>query len=59
MNAFNLRFGAASTPAQRQVYDTLYPKLVELRNEVAPALAATTASASTTREPSRATSSRG
>jgi hypothetical protein len=39
MNAFNLRFGAASTPRQRQIYDSLYPKLVELRNEVAPALA--------------------
>ena len=49
MNAFNLRFGAATTPTQRQVYDTLYPKLVELRNEVAPALAATTASTSTTK----------
>ena len=41
MNAFNLRFGAATTPTQRQVYDTLYPKLVELRNQVAPALAST------------------
>jgi hypothetical protein len=39
MNAFNLRFGAASTPTQREVYNSLYPKLVELRNEVAPALA--------------------
>jgi hypothetical protein len=39
MNSFNLRFGAASTPTQREVYNSLYPKLVELRNEVAPALA--------------------
>jgi hypothetical protein len=41
MNAFNLRFGVASTPTQRLVYDELYPKLVALRNEVGPALAAT------------------
>jgi hypothetical protein len=40
MNAFNLRFGPATTPRQRQVYDTLYPKLVKLRNDIAPALAA-------------------
>jgi hypothetical protein len=39
MSAFNLRFGAASTPEQKLVYNSLYPKLVELRNEVAPALA--------------------
>jgi hypothetical protein len=39
MSAFNLRFGAATTPTQKLVYDTLYPKLVELRNQVAPALA--------------------
>jgi hypothetical protein len=45
MNAFNLRFGAASTPQQRMAYDTLYPRLVELRNQVAPALA--TAAATT------------
>lgn len=45
MNAFNLRFGVASTPTQKLVYDSLYPQLVELRNEVGPALAATTASA--------------
>ena len=46
MNAFNLRFGVASTPAQKQTYDQLYPKLVDLRNEVGPALAATSGSTS-------------
>ncbi len=51
MNAFNLRFGATSTPTQRQVYDTLYPKLVDLRNEVGPALATTTASPTKGTEP--------
>jgi hypothetical protein len=39
MNAFNLRFGVASTPQQQEVYRFLYPKLVELRDQVAPALA--------------------
>ncbi|QEH36735.1 hypothetical protein OJF2_53200 [Aquisphaera giovannonii] len=39
MNAFNLRFGPAGTPEQRMVYDALYPKLVALRDQVAPALA--------------------
>ena len=39
MSAYNLRFGEATTPAQKQVYDSLYPKLAELRAEVAPALA--------------------
>jgi hypothetical protein len=39
MNSVNLRFGAANTPAQRQAYDALYPKLVTLRNQVGPALA--------------------
>jgi hypothetical protein len=43
MNAFNLRFGPATTPKQREVYDSLYPKLVDLRNQIAPALAATAA----------------
>jgi hypothetical protein len=43
MSAFNLRFGEAKTPRQQQVYDSLYPKLVDLRDEVAPALAAATA----------------
>lgn len=40
MRSFNLRFGVASTPQQRMTYDSLYPKLVALRDEVAPALAA-------------------
>jgi hypothetical protein len=39
MSAYNLRFGQATTPVQKQVYDSLYPKLSELRAEVAPALA--------------------
>jgi hypothetical protein len=43
MNAFNLRFGSATTPKQKEVYDSLYPKLVDLRNQIAPALAATSA----------------
>ncbi len=37
MNACNLRFGVADTPRQRKVYDTLYPKLVALRDQIAPA----------------------
>ena len=40
MNAFNLRFGAATTPDSREAYDSLYPKLVDLRNQIAPAVAA-------------------
>ncbi len=43
MTAFNLRFGVASTPQQREVYNFLYPKLVQLRDEVAPALATSAA----------------
>ena len=39
MSAYNLRFGEATTPTQKAVYDSLYPKLAELRAEVAPALA--------------------
>lgn len=39
MNAFNLRFGVANTPRQREVYSMLYPKLVSLRDQIAPALA--------------------
>jgi hypothetical protein len=39
MNAFNLRFGPADTPRQRQVYDMLYAKLDALRNQIAPLLA--------------------
>ena len=41
MNAFNLRFGSAATPRQRQIYDALYPKLVTLRDRIAPLLATT------------------
>lgn len=36
MKAFNLRFGAANTNSQRQVYNGLYPLLVRLRNEASP-----------------------
>ncbi|WP_165249439.1 hypothetical protein [Paludisphaera soli] len=36
MNAFNLRFGVASTPRQRDVYGVLYRQLVQLRDEVNP-----------------------
>jgi len=39
MSAFNLRFGEATTPRQRIIYQTLYPRLVDLRDQVAPALA--------------------
>jgi hypothetical protein len=39
MRSFNLRFGAATTPRQREVYNELFPKLAKLRDEVAPALA--------------------
>jgi hypothetical protein len=39
MSAYNLRFGEASTPVQKTAYNAIYPKLVELRAEVAPALA--------------------
>ena len=39
MSAYNLRFGQAKTEPQRAAYDTIYPMLVELRDEVAPALA--------------------
>jgi hypothetical protein len=38
MNAFNLRFGVASTREQREAYDSLYPRLVALRTEVVAAL---------------------
>ncbi|ODT96869.1 MAG: hypothetical protein ABS79_07785 [Planctomycetes bacterium SCN 63-9] len=41
MNAFNLRFGPATTPQQRAIYTSLYPGLAKLRDQVAPALAAT------------------
>jgi hypothetical protein len=39
MDAFNLRFGQATTPRQRTLYQELYPKLVALREEVVPILA--------------------
>ncbi len=51
MNAFNFRFGPATTPSQREAYDALYPRLVDLRNQVAPALAAATTSKSSGNEP--------
>src|SRR5206468_2915311 len=47
MNAFNLRFGVASTPQQRMAYDALYPQLVTLRNQIAPALASASSPAPT------------
>jgi hypothetical protein len=37
MREQNLRFGAASTAAQRAVYRSLYSQLVQLRDEIAPA----------------------
>jgi hypothetical protein len=51
MNAFNFRFGPATTPKQREVYDSLYAKLVDLRNQIAPALAATAAAPASGTEP--------
>ena len=42
MTAFNLRFGPAVTPPQRQAYTALYPQLVKLRDEAAKALADST-----------------
>ncbi|WP_165073582.1 basic helix-loop-helix domain-containing protein [Paludisphaera rhizosphaerae] len=36
MNAFNLRFGVASTPRQREVFNVLYRQLLQLRDEVNP-----------------------
>jgi len=39
MSSFNLRFGEAKTQAQRAAYGALYPMLVDLRTEVAAALA--------------------
>ena len=47
MQAYNLRFGPATTPRQREVYDLLYPKLVAVRSEVAPALGGAAAPATT------------
>jgi hypothetical protein len=34
MSAYNLRFGASETPAQKQIYQTLYPMIAKLRDEV-------------------------
>lgn len=42
MSAFNLRFGPAVTPPQRQAYTALYLQLVKLRDEAAKVLAGTT-----------------
>ena len=39
MGAFNLRFGAAQTPAQTEAYQRLYPMLVALRDQTIPATA--------------------
>lgn len=36
MNAFNLRFGAAEKPAEVDAYQTLYPMMTTLRNQVVP-----------------------
>jgi hypothetical protein len=38
MSAYDLRFGQAKTQAEKLAYDKLYPLLVDLRDEVAPAL---------------------
>ena len=43
MDAFNLRFGQATTPRQRMIYQDLYAKLVVARDEVAPILAGSAA----------------
>jgi hypothetical protein len=51
MRAFNLRFGAASTPSQRLIYNSLYPKLVALRDEVAPVLASSAPAPTSGQEP--------
>src|SRR5262249_45104270 len=32
MRAYNLRFGVSKTPSQREVYNDLYPRLVQLRD---------------------------
>jgi hypothetical protein len=39
MSAYNLRFGEAKSPEQRQIYSALYPQLLAMRDEVAGALA--------------------
>jgi hypothetical protein len=40
MNVFNLRFGPATTPRQRMVYNSLYVQLDTLRDQLTPLLAA-------------------
>ena len=42
MANFNLRFGAAQTPRQKEVYRVLYPMLVQVRNEIVPVPGSTT-----------------
>jgi hypothetical protein len=41
MTSFNLRFGAAETDRQKEVYRMLYPLLVKVRDEVVPTPGAT------------------
>ena len=41
MNAFNLRFGPATTAKQRDVYASLFPVMDKLRDEVAASVAST------------------
>ena len=36
MAAYNLRFGAAETPRQREVYNMLYPMVDKIRDEIVP-----------------------
>ena len=43
MSAFNLRFGPATTPQQRELYREIHALLVQLRDQVAPALATSAA----------------
>jgi hypothetical protein len=51
MNSFNLRFGPATTPAQRDAYTALFPKLAALRGEATTALAKTEVHHATGTEP--------
>ena len=34
MHVYNLRFGAATTPRQKMIYETLYPVLDQVRDRV-------------------------
>jgi len=45
MSSFNLRFGVANTPRQREVYQSLYPLMVTLRDEASASIASNTAAA--------------